>query len=270
MNFTAKLPNGMTKDQWIASLKPGTIFCTRRPQKCANCGENSLKHIPFQGQLYCGQDGHLPPRKTIKGTGLWQPLPPVLKVGCVNCGLPWEEHNLHEKGFEGQEVCPNSFKRRKTTMNGEPTTLTMGTSYTPKKFAICSGRGTGAICECGEKFNNHKINYENQDEPLCPASFRRFEGVKIGDGIPTQTVEYAERYVPLKCELVSVMDEEEWQRKICAEKIFGYHKKDECWNDVGYTEEAHREGFETWEQLDKWIVDYYGARPKMWRYCFKR
>ena len=28
--------------------------------------------------------------------------------------------------------------------------------------------------------------------------------------------------------------------------------------------------FETWAQLDKWITDYYGGRPKMWRYEFKR
>ena len=36
MNFTAELPNGKTKDIWIASLPIGTIFTTRRTMKCAN------------------------------------------------------------------------------------------------------------------------------------------------------------------------------------------------------------------------------------------
>jgi hypothetical protein len=44
MNFTAKLPNGLTKDKWIASLPIGSSFCTRRTIKCANCGEIAFQH----------------------------------------------------------------------------------------------------------------------------------------------------------------------------------------------------------------------------------
>jgi hypothetical protein len=141
-----------------------------------------------------------------------------------------------------------------------------------EKYAICSGRGTKAICECGEKFNNHKINYDNQDEPLCPASFARFEGVKIADGIPTQTIEYAERYVPLTCELVSVMDEEEWHSNLLRTLATKYGASAALAKAL--TEELdaenRREGFDHYPQCDEWIEKFYGDSPKLWRYEFKR
>lgn len=176
MNFTAELPNGKTKDVWISSLPVGTIFCTRRTMKCANCGENSLKHKQIEGKLYCLE-------KHYGQCKQWQPLPLAYKVG--------------------------------------------------KKYAICSGRGSPAICECGLKKKSHVCGHY---------------------------------YKPLSCELVSVMDEDEWIKKyVTADNDFSQR-----WANMIWLAEAKREGFETPDQLNDWIEKHYKGRPKMWRYEFKR
>ena len=132
MNFTAKLPSGVTKDVFIAQLPQGSVFCTRRPQICATCGENSL--VCSRGDSTC-----------------WQPLPPKYKVGCLHCGKIEEAHIPHE----GMMVCSGM----------------KGGIYNPKKYAIrggCSGRGTSAICECGHKEKDHEtFNGENKYSRQC-------------------------------------------------------------------------------------------------------
>ena len=225
MNFTALLPNGMTKDRWIASLKPGTTFCTRRVQICASCGENSLKHDKNKG--FC-PNMPFPTSKVMK----WQPLPPVLKVG--------------------------------------------------KKYAICSGRGTKAICECGHKAHpNERIIYDME--------LNEISLMKDGTFDPSITINKScDICKPLSCELLSVVDEEEWKIKTGVgggQTIYLDNKKagmtpDEALVDglarVGevyekiLSEEAHREGFDTWQQLNDWIEKHYGGRLRMWRIAFKR
>ena len=76
MNFTAQLPNGMTKDVWIASLPKGSLFCTRRPMKCAICGKNSLQHNPTTETC----KDFKPYGLKIEDLPRWQPLLPRLKV----------------------------------------------------------------------------------------------------------------------------------------------------------------------------------------------
>jgi len=191
MNFTAQLPNGMTKDVWIASLKPGDTFCTRRPMKGAICGKNSLQHNPTTETC----KDFKPYGLKIEDLPRWQPLLPKLKAG--------------------------------------------------KKYAICSGRGTKAICSiCGHKEKDHEIETK---PPLKSNKYSR------------QCYCGCYAYTPLSCELLSVQSEEEWRQKYVAGKL-----------DTSLKEEAEREGFEIFSQLDKWITDYYGGRPKMWRYCFRR
>ena len=141
MNFTALLPNGMTKDCWIASLKPDDHFCTRRPMKCANCLKNSLEHkcnCPswHRHKLGSGCNTDLDENGTcgcMKFCDNWQPLPPALKVGCKKCGLQYDQHailNKEEEDYIG--------------IHGRG-------SYEGHKYAICSGRGKPAICTCGAR-----------------------------------------------------------------------------------------------------------------------
>ena len=82
-------------------------------------------------------------------------------------------------------------------------------------------------------------------------------------------------YKPLSCELVSVMDEEEYIREAMKKYGVWQNKKNFLLHDldgsiIHIEEEAHCEGFNTWAELDKCIVYYYGGRPKMWRYEFRR
>lgn len=219
MNFTAQLPNGMTKAVWIASLKPGDTFCTLRPMKCSNCGENSLKHDKNAG--FC-PNMPFPTSKVMK----WQPLPPKLKPQLL---------------MNTNECQISSWK----------------------KYAICSGRGTKAICEnCGGKA--HKGNYLVELGMEAGKRSVKCGNYKIGE------VKCSD-YKPLSCELVSVMDEEEWKNTMSfAAEVWGHVEDAKTGERKRMKEEAKREGFETWAQLDKWITDYYGARPKMWRYEFRR
>ena len=231
MNFTAKLPSGLTKDVWIASLPVGTIFCTRRPQICSNCGENSLKHTTFAGASHCKVS--FP--KNPYGDDLWQPLPSKYKVGT--------------------------------------------------KYAICSGRGTKAICaNCGRTESKHcheGFSVGVMIRPCTPymTPWRNGKDPFTGEKLllrPDPSHEGIPQYKPLSCELIGVMDEEEWIEGLLLndeetkaivnafkDVVLGYV------NEACLHEEAKREGFETWTQLDDWIKDYYGGRPKMWRYEFK-
>ena len=219
MNYTALLPNGKTKDAWIASLKPGTHFCTRRPMKCSNCGENSLKHRQSDDSahvLYCKDERFV-----------WMPIPPKYVVGCKKCGKVLQAHR-HLGSWAADK--------------GKH-------AYIGKKYAICSGRGTGAICECGARFNEHKINYDNQEEPFCPESFE--------SELPT-------KYKPLSCELISVMDESDWSAKPAPE-VKNHEDVIRMFND-----DSKLEGFGTWQQLQDWLFNHYGGRPRLWRYEFRR
>jgi len=208
MNFTAQLPNGMDKASWIASLPKGSLFCTRRPMKCAICGKNSLQHNPTTETC----KDFKPYGLKIEDLPRWQPLLPRLKVG--------------------------------------------------KKYAICSGRGTKAICVCGRKAADH-----NEHGIMCMDDHSKDFKARV--------------YRPLTCELVSVMDEEEWRKKMSDEcfnfaQERGFNFEEELQEEyhkilhLALKDEAKREGFITWTQLDKWIMDYYGGRPKMWRYEFRR
>ena len=253
MNFTAQLPNGMDKASWIASLPKGSLFCTRRPIIC-QCGENSLKHTEFDGKLYCkfdatkgkgkelikqfGSVGKVPLEK-----GVWQPLPPKLKVGnerCLKCGMAYEQH---AKGIAGM---PHLIHDTRDFVREW------------KKYAICSGRGTKAICECGVMEAKHHNGVGLcHSERVSSTTYKRVIDCK--------------GYNPISCELVSVMDEMEW----IAQQLNQFSVEEISTSSTGealpfFKEEAHREGFETWGQLDKWITDYYGGRPKMWRYEFRR
>jgi len=209
-------------------LPIGSSFCTRRPQICKNCGENSLKHtILSEMKLALCKN----PYKFSKGN-IWQPLPPKLKVGCEKCGDTIFNH------YDGLHCSASGSK-----------------TYLPKKYAICSGRGTKAICECGYSEKKHGGMPLSDLKTTADANF-------------LASLHCGHSYTPLSCELLSVMDKEEWAAKdYTAESKLGQYARE---SKELLNEEAHSEGFNTWAELDKWIVDYYGARPKMWRYVFRR
>ena len=268
----------MDKASWIASLKPDDHFCTRRSMKCANCGENSLKHDKNAG--FC-PNMPFPTSKVMK----WQPLPPKLKVKAQLHRIGGDVTEEMVKGKKVISLHPHPTHLNPCRFCGELNDLAVeyernrwlyfcknrcAMKPTPqqtigKKYAICSGRGTKAICECGHPEKRHHRGHLWDECIQCKEDNRSFHHEK-----------WRHTYAPLTCELVSVMAEEEWlaelykttsrRAQVTRPEIFSIFQ----WEAAFFEAEAHREGFNSWSELNKWISDHYNGRPRMWRYEFKR
>ena len=204
----------------------------------------------FTALLPCGLTKDVWISRLPKGT-IFTTRRPII----CQCGENSLKHIKGARELTGKLIC--WFPKQRHTMEFAPLPPKLKAG---KSYQICSGRGTKAICSiCGHKEKDHEIETK---PPLKSNKYSR------------QCYCGCYAYTPLSCELVSVMDEEEWQVKALIDSMFKFaDTNDDDWTPHGVkelTEEAHREGFETWEQLDKWITDYYGSRPKLWRYCFKR
>jgi hypothetical protein len=247
MNFTEKSETGIPL-WWLVFT--GQKTCTRRAPACLHCGKKWAEHTRIESRV----------------VGIVNPDMRLEMVTCEDYSTLTEKV-VAQNGYSPPQYEPDlsrwqpSIQLKKGQLVKRLEDITRENA---KTIAICPGRGKASVCKnCG----GWKSWHEDKHNVLNEGYFIHAEQV---GGMLSTRAEYSfafseggelhkicSNYAPLRKKVVGCELESEWLKKFMRmdkpenlpEKIMGRYVGIDLAKHDFLDEEAHREGFNSWEGL---------------------